>query len=62
MAADFLLMVPRTLAQRQVAKMELAVAVCFGGGRRRVGPPETEKQRHLSGGFGRLHLSRVLAV
>lgn len=53
-------MVPRTLAQQQVPKMELAV--CFGGGRRRVGLSGTEKQRHLSSGFGRLHLSRVLAV
>lgn len=55
-------LVPRTRAQQQVPKMEPAVAVCFGGGRRRVGPSETEKQRHLSGDFGRLHLSRVLAV
>lgn len=54
--------VPRSLAQQQVPKMELAVAECSGGGRRRVGLSEMEKQRHLSGDFGRLHLSGVLAV
>lgn len=42
---------PCSLArQQQVAKPEPTPAVCFGGGRRGVGPSpsaETEKQRHL---------------
>lgn len=45
--------------------MEPTSAVCFGGGRRRVGPSpsvETEKQRHLGSDFGQPHPSRELAV
>lgn len=48
--------VPCTLArQQQVPKTEPTPAVCFGGGRRRVGPSpsaETEKQHHLGTDFG----------
>lgn len=49
-------LVPHTLArQQQVPKMELTLAVCFGGGRHRVGlslSAETEQQHHLSGDSG----------
>lgn len=46
-------LVPRTLAhQQQAPKTELALAVCFGSGRRREGPSpsaQTEEQHHHGG-------------
>lgn len=66
-AADFLLIWCHALwpANNRYLRWSQLSAVCFGGGRHRVGPSpsaETEKHCHLSGDFGRPHLSRELAV